>query len=236
MKLKASLDSLDGVDESIAKLYEKGEDGKFHLYVEGLVPKSKLDEFRDTNVRLLKDMEKFKDVDPTKYRELLLEHQKIQEKEWIEAGELDKVVNQRVATMRAEFETKENEYKKSNESMSRQLESLLIDNEVRAAATKLGVRPTAVDDVLLRAKTIYSIKDGVVTPKNSKGEVLYGKDGTTPMPITEWVDSLKKSADHLFVPSNGGGAPGSGSITPGGGANMTPTQKIAAGLAQRAGG
>lgn len=234
MKLKAMLESLEGIDESIAKLYEKGEDGKFHLSVDGMVPKSKLDEFRDTNVRLLKDMEKFKDVDPTKYRELLAEHQKIQEKEWIEAGELDKVVNQRVASMRAEFETKESDYKKSNESMTRQLESLLIDNEVRAAATKLGVRPTAVDDVLLRAKTIYSIKEGQVTPKDAKGQVLYGKDGVTPMPITEWVDSLKKSADHLFIPSNGGGAQGSGSSGPMN-SNLTPTQKIAAGLSQRAG-
>lgn len=234
MKLKATLKTLDGVDEAIAALYEKGDDGNYHLSVDGMVSKDKLDEFRNKNIELLKDMEKFKDVDPTKYKSLMEEHRKIQEKEWIEAGEIDKVVNQRISTMREEFQTKEADYVKSISTMNTRLESLLIDNEVRSAATKSGIRPSAVDDVLLRAKTIYSIKDGVAVPSDSKGQVIYGKDGVTPMAINEWVDSLKKSADHLFTPSNGGGAPGS-STGGNNGVPLTATQKIAAGLAARNG-
>lgn len=230
MALKSVLDNLDGVDESIAKLYTKGADGKYHLEVEGFVPKSKLDEFRETNVKLMKDMEKFKDIDPVKYRELAETARKIQEKEWIEKGEIDKVVEQRVATMRGDFETQINTFKTSNEAMSRQLEGLLIDNEVRAAATKLGVRASAVDDVLLRAKAVYKVKDGVATPVDSKGQVIYGKDGASPMAVTDWVGSLKQSAEHLFQTSSGGGAGGSGS-SGGGGANLSSVQKIAAGLA-----
>lgn len=235
MAIKSVLESLDGVAESIAALYTKGADGKYYLEVEGLVPKSKLDEFRDTNVKLMKDMEKFKDIDPVKYRELAETARKIQEKEWIEKGEIDKVVEQRVALMREDFTQKEVTYKTSNEAMSRQLESLLIDNQVRDAATKLGVRASAVDDVLLRAKAVYRVKDGVATPVDSKGQVIYGKDGTNPMAVTDWVGSLKQTAEHLFQGSTGGGA--GGSNTGGtGGANLTSVQKIAAGLAQMNGG
>lgn len=229
MTIKAILDSIDGLEPAIASLYTKGDDGKYTLAVDGMVPKSKLEEFRETNIRLMKDMEKFKDIDPVKYRELSETHRKIQEKEWIEKGEIDKVVEQRVNLMREDFTTKEKNLLTQNEAMSRQLESLLIDNEVRSAATKLGVRPTAVDDVLLRAKTVFKVKDGVATPMDSQGNTIYGKDGTNPMSVGDWVDSLKQSADHLFTPSNGGGAQGGA-----GGANLTnlsPVQKIAAGLA-----
>lgn len=230
MALKGVLETLDGVDESIAKLYAKGADGKYHLEVDGMVSKDKLDEFRTKNIALMKDMEKFKDVDPVKYRELAEQHRKIQEKEWIDAGEIEKVVEQRVANMRGDYETQITTVKASNEAMSRQLEGLLIDNEVRAAATKLGVRASAVDDVLLRAKAVYRVKDGIATPVDSKGQIIYGKDGTSPMAVTDWVGSLKQSAEHLFQTSSGGGASGSGSGG-GGGANLSSVQKIAAGLA-----
>lgn len=229
MKLKAILDSLDGLDENLAGLYTKREDGKFVLEVDGLVDKSKLDEFRTTNVKLMKDLDKFKDVDPVKYAELMREHQKIQEKEWIEAGEIDKVVEQRVTQMRTDFESRETGYKTNLQSMTSQLEKLLIDNNVREAAIKQGVRPTAVDDVLLRARTMFKIKDGNAVPFNDKGEVVYGKDGTSPMAIGDWVESLKGSADHLFNPSSGGGSQG-GTIPGRSAANLTATQKIAAGL------
>lgn len=229
MALKGVLDSLDGVDQTIAQFYSKGDDGKYRLSVEGMVDKSKLDEFRDTNVRLMKDIDKFKDVDPVKFRELAEEHRKIQEKEWIEKGELDKVVAQRVATMQTDFSAREKELSTVNESMSKQLESLLIDNEVRSAATKLGIRPSAVDDVLLRAKTVYKVKDGAATPFNDKGEMVYGKDGVNPMAVSEWVGSLKGTAEHLFTPSTGGGA--NGGVANNNSPNLTSIQKITAGLA-----
>jgi len=235
MALKSVLENLDGIAEPIAALYTKGADDKYYLEVEGLVPKSKLDEFRETNIKLMKDMEKFKDVDPVKYRELAETARKIQEKEWIDKGEIDKVVEQRVALMREDFIQKESSLKAANEAMSRQLESLLIDNQVRDAATKLGVRPSAVDDVLLRAKTVYRVIDGVATPVDSKGQVIYGKDGTNPMTVADWVGSLKQSAEHLFQSSTGGGASGSNS-SGASGANLTSVQKIAAGLAQLKGG
>lgn len=231
MALKFVVDSVDGMDATTAALYVKNADGKFYLDVDGAVSKTKLDEFRENNVRLLKDLEKFKDIDPVKHAELLRQQQALQEKKLIEAGEVDKVVEQRVGQMKTEYETRIGALTQENTLSKRQLESLLIDSAVRDAAIKSGVQPSAVEDVLLRAKTTFQIKDGQSVPMDSNGGVIYGKDGTTPMSVSDWTTGLKKTAPHLFLGSQGGGAQGSG----GGGAGMdmskmTPTQKITAGL------
>lgn len=230
--LKAVLDTLDGVDAAIQPLYTKGEDGKFILGVEGMVPSSKLDEFRTNNIELKRQIEQFKDVDPKRYKELVDQFNKLNEKKLIDAGEVDKVVEQRVTALRTEMEKTVKDLTESRDGLSNRLASVLIDSTVKSAAIAVGAVPTAVDDVVLRAKALFTLKDGEVVAMNSKGEVIYGKDGTTPLGIDEWVKTLKTMAPHLFAGMQGGGAGGSGH----GGkdtSKMTPTQKIAAGLEAR---
>lgn len=229
MKLKFKLDTLDGLDAAIAGLYEQGADGAYYLSVDGAVDKSKLDEFRNNNVKLLKDLEKFKDVDPAKYQELLALAKKQEEKKLIDAGEIDKVVEQRVGEMKSTYENQLKTLTEQNSVAQRQLESLLIDNAVRDAAVKSGVQPTAVDDVLLRAKATFKIKDGNAVPVDAQGNVVYGKDGTSPMSVVDWTTGLKKQAPHLFQGSQGGGAQGSGKGNVDT-SKLTSAQKIAQGL------
>ena len=57
MKLKHKIAQLDDVPESLRPLYSEGDDGAFYLQVEGLVPKSKLDEFRNNNVQLMQKLQ-----------------------------------------------------------------------------------------------------------------------------------------------------------------------------------
>jgi len=229
MKLKFKLDTLEGLDAAIAGLYEQGADGAYYLSVDGAVDKSKLDEFRNNNVKLLKDLEKFKDVDPAKYQELLDLSKKQQEKKLIDAGELDKVVEQRVGEMKSTYENQLKTLTEQNSVAQRQLESLLIDNAVRDAALKSGVQATAVDDVLLRAKATFKIKDGSAVPVDAQGNVVYGKDGTSPMSVVDWTSGLKKQAPHLFQGSQGGGAQGSGKGNVDT-SKLSSAQKIAQGL------
>lgn len=229
MPIPFIVDNIESVAEPLRTLYVKQEDGKFVLGVEGAVPRSKLEEFRDNNIELNKQIAKFKDVDPAKYRELMALQTQLDEKKLIEAGKVDEVVNQRVQTMKGEYDGQINDLKKNNDTLTRQLETLIIDNTVRDVSTKSGVLPTAVDDVLLRAKTLFKIKDGVATPLDAKGQVIYGKDGQNPQPISEWLEGLKEAAPHLFQGSQGAGSQGSGGRGPSN-PNMTATQKIAAGL------
>lgn len=234
MTLKYQVVSLDGLSEAIAALYTKGEDGKYTLSVEGAVPKSKLDEFRDKNVQLLKDAEKYKNIDPTKYEDLKKKAKEFEEKQWIEAGEFDKVVDNRVSQMKTDYDTKYNDLSSKYDLSQRQLESLLIDNKVQSVSAKIGIQPTALDDVLLRAKSTFKIKDGAAVASDKDGNIIYGKDGTTPMGIDDWAVNLKTNAPHLFLNSQGGGAQGSNGSGKPDFSNMSPTDKITYALKNKA--
>lgn len=229
MKLKFKIAKLEDVEEQFRGLYTEGGDGSFYLSVDGAVDKTKLDEFRNTNIDLMKKLEKYGDVDPSKLQELLENERKIQEKKLIDAGDIEGLVEQRVSTMKKEYDSKIKKLTEQLGMSNRQLETLLIDNAVREHAIKVGVQPTAVDDVLLRAKTVFSVQDGKPVAKDSDGKVIYGKDGTNTLHIGEWIGGLKEQAPHLFGQSAGSGA----STRPGGGTNnqnLTASQKIAAGL------
>jgi len=232
MAVKLVLDTIEGVDQHIAALYEKQEDGKYRLDDEGAVPREKLDEFRNTNIDLLRKLDGFKGVDPAKYQNLLGLEKKLTDKELIEAGKVDEVVSARVATMKSEHDGIVSQLNEQLSTSTRQLESLLIDSAVRVKALEAGVLPTAVDDVMLRAKTIFKIVNGQAVP-HQDGKPMYGKDGVSVLSVDEWVGSLAKSATHLFGQTQGGGAPGTRTTSrPGNSKTLTSVQKISAGLAK----
>lgn len=227
--LKYITDSLDGFEPTIAALYEPV-DGKFRLNVEGAAPREKLDEFRNNNITLSKQLDAFKGVDPAKYTNLLAIEKKLTDKELVDAGKVDEVVATRVQTLKTEHDGAIKGLNGQLEQATRQLESLLIDSAVRVKALELGVLPTAVDDVMLRAKSSFKIIDGQAVP-HQDGRPVYGKDGVKTMGVDEWIGALSKNAPHLFQANQGGGASGSrnaGRGAPGG--KMTSMQKIQQGL------
>lgn len=231
MTLKAVVDNLEALDKGLHALYEKGADGKFYLGVEGLIPASRLDEFRTNNIELKKSLERFEGVDPAKYKDLVDRERKLAEKKLIEAGEVDAVVEARVKAMRTEYDGKLTAANTANEGLNRQLSSLLVDSAVKSSAVELGVVATAIDDVVLRAKTVFRVKDGAVVAVNEKGEIRYGKDGTTPLGISEWTKDLKTAAPHLFQGFKGSGAQGANGLPAGTDVSkMSATAKISAGL------
>lgn len=232
MPLKFAVDSLDGLDESIQGLYTE-QDGKFYLDVDGAVSTDKVSEFRNKNIELLQQLDKFKGVDLDKYQDALSKIQEQEKKKVISMDKVDGIVDERVQTMKDEYESQLKTINDQNTVLNSQLETLVIDSAVRAAATKHKVLGTAVDDVILRAKSTFKMKDGEAMPYDAKGNVIYGKDGQTPLTIDSWVKGLGKTANHLFEPSQGGGIPpgGNGNLPAGmNPENMSPMQKIQAGL------
>jgi hypothetical protein len=190
--------------EAIKKEYSQGADGSYYLEVDGVVSKDKLKEFRDNNVRLQKQLEPFKDLDSETLADLRKAKKDLENAKLWDEGKVDEVVKDRTGNMRTEYETKLKERDDKLAAINHQLESVLIDGEVTKFAVDLGVRKTAVDDVLLRARTTFKLKDGKPTPFDSDGQVIYGKDGSNPMSPSEWLQGLNKSAPHLFEESNGG--------------------------------
>jgi hypothetical protein len=233
MALKFKLDSLDGVDPAHKVDYVQNEDDKkFYLQVEGVVSSDKLAEFRDNNISLSKKLEEYDGVDPKKYRDLVK----------MEADgkfngktneEIDQIIAERVGTMRTEYETTIDKLNKAVGVQGDQLSLLLVDNVVRDAANKNGVTGPAVDDILLRAKSVFKLVDGKPIPHDDRGNVIYGTDGTNPLSVVNWVGGLKKTASHLFPQSQGSGAAGGRPGLPNND-KLTSNQKIAQGLADRA--
>lgn len=238
MALKFVLDSLEGLEDAQKALYSKHTDGKYYLEVEGAVAKSKLDEFRDNNINLKQQLEemtdKYGNIDLEQYQKLLDQAAQDDGKKRITMDKVDEIVNERTTKMKEEYENQINQLKGVVDTQSSQLNGLLIDGAVRQAAAEAKVRSGAVDDVILRAKQTFRVVDGKAVAHDSDGKVIYGKDGSTPLSTSEWLTGLKKTADHLFEQSKGGGA-GGGDTKPGqtpqDTSNMSPLQKISAGMA-----
>ncbi len=218
--------SLDNVDASLKTHYEKGDDGVFYLNVTGAVAKSRLDEFRDNNVALSERLTKFKDVNLDEYNKLKTDA--LAGTKYTD-DDVTTMVEDRVKSMKTQFEADKVTSDGQLSIATAQLETLLVDSAIRRAATAAGVIPTAADDVVLRAKSIYKIEEGVAVPYDADGRTIYGKNGTSPMPPSEWVKSLKKTASHLFIASKGGGSVTS-SLTADQLSKLSPLQKITAGL------
>lgn len=233
MALKLKIAKLEDVAEALRTEYKKapdGEEGYVLDTAEPVVKKDKLDEFRNNNINLQKALDALKDVDPAKYRELVQLENQVKAGELIKAGKLEEAVNLRVDAMKTELEGKLTESNSNLTKANHQLYSLIINDTVKSAAIKAGVLPSAVDDVIHRARTIYVVEGGVPVPKEG-ANVIFGKDGKTPMQPEEWVGGLKEKAPHLFQGSQGSGANGGNQPGSKNTAGMTPTEKINAGLA-----
>ena len=226
MALKAILKSLEGLSDELKKQYVE-KDGAYHLDADGLVPKDRVDEFRNNNIDLKKQLDDLKKtyegIDVEQVKELLKKEIQLKEKKLIDSGKVDELLEERTKSMKTEYEKKIKELSDKVASSDTQLERLVIDNAIQSEAVKSGVRDTAMEDVLLRGRARFKLQDGKAVPLNGEGKTIYGKDGSTPESMTEWVSGLSTSTPHLFKPSTGGGTNGNN----GNGSNGAKTMKRA---------
>lgn len=252
MKLKLIVDSLDGIDEAHKGLYEKGEDGKYHLSVEGVEDvsglKSALQKERDAVKELKAKYAKYDGIDPTKAQEALEKLREIEEKErlirekeLIDKGELEKVIENRTKLMQQDHneqikkltERAENA-EKGLEATKMQLATAVIERGIADAVGEVGqARKGAMIDIIQRGRSTWTLDDnGKPVALNADGTTIYGKDGKAPISMKEWAENLLEQAPHLFEESKGGGA--KGSVIGGDGKvisaeelmKMTPAQKL----------
>ena len=91
MALKFKFKTKDEIPAEHLPLYAE-RDGAWQLDVDGAVEKTKLDEFRTTNVSLLKERDelkkRFEGIDPDEVRKLADEKRRLEEGAQLKAGEL----------------------------------------------------------------------------------------------------------------------------------------------------
>ncbi len=212
MALKFKFKSRDEIPAELQPHYVE-RDGAWTLDADGVVEKAKLEEFRATNVAILKERDdlrkRFEGIDPDAVRQLAEEKRKLEEAAQIKAGEVDKVLS---ARLKAELDKVHAPVVAERDALHGRLTAIQIDQAVVTEATKRGLRATAIPDITARARMTFKLVGGVPQAFEADGHnARMGKDGVTPMTLAEWVDALVSDAPHLFEANAGGGAAGSGS-------------------------
>ena len=215
MALKFKYASKDQVPAEQSAFYVQ-RDGAWFLDADGAVEKSKLDEFRNTNVTLLKERDdlkrRFEGIDPDEVRKLTDEKRKLEEAHQVKAGEVEKVIDARLKSARAEWDKLHGVVVGERDALNGRLTAIQIDQAVVTEATKRGLRASAIPDITSRARMNFKLVGGVSQAFEADGQTArVGKDGLTPMTLAEWVDAFVSDAPHLFEANAGGGAAGSGS-------------------------
>ena len=215
MALKFKYQSKAEVPSEHASLYVE-RDGAFVLDAEGAVEKSKVDEFRTNNLALKNQLAelttKFDGIDPESVKTLLAEKAKLEEEKLIKDGEVEKLVENRTKKILGDMEKRLQGAEQQASSLSAQLVEREIERNVVEAASKIGLRASAIPDIKLRARTVFKISGGRISAVESDGQTpVFGRDGVTPLSFDEWVARQVVEAPHLFESSAGGGAVGHGS-------------------------
>lgn len=215
MALKFKFKTREEIPAEQVSLYTE-RDGAWVLDVPDVVEKAKHDELRNTSAAALKERDELKQrfdgIDPEQVRALLAEKQKLEEDKSLKAGEVEKVIESRIKGIKADLEKQVSTLAGERDALTSRLTAIQIDQGVITAATKRGLRATALTDITARARAVFRLVNGVPAAFESDGKfVRYGRDGLTPMTLDEWVDTQVTDAPHLFESNAGGGAAGNAS-------------------------
>ena len=121
--------------------------------------------------------------------------------------------------MKQAHEESLNEYTSRLERAEGELARVTIDRSLTEAGAKVGLRASAVDDLINRGRAVFTLKDGAPVALDADGNPRYNTSGN-PMSTEDFVEDLVKKAPHLFDESKGSGsAPGSSSASPHNGVN-----------------
>ncbi len=190
------------IEELEAKIKEQDEALK--------VEKAKVGEFRDNNIALTKSVDdlnlKFKGIDIDEYSKMQKEAQELKDKKMISTGKVDELIKDKVNKIRTEQVAEMQKMKDTNATLSTQLNEQVVGSAVKTAAIKAGVIGTAIDDVLTRANSMWTVKDGKPVAVNKDGAVIWVEGTTEPLTLDKWVESLNETAPHLFGDNKGTGA------------------------------
>lgn len=186
----------------------------------------------------------FEGIDPVRTKEMLAAFASEEEKKLIASGPegIKRVVEARMEKQREDMAKQIDEAVKREQGaleVASKFMERVLDNHVRAAAAEAGVIPSAVEDVLLRGRQIFSVnEEGDAVQYDEDGETaILGKDGRTPFSPKEWIDQMKEKAPHWFPATGSGGGAGGSAKGKGGGidfSKLSPQEKLTAAREGRA--
>ena len=231
MAYNLTFDELSKVPEELKDAVQE-KDGVFVVKVE---PASKIAEFRENNIKISKERDALNgtlsqalkllgvgspdelsaaEENLGKLRDIA---RKVEDGELVQNTSLEQALEKRTTEMRSTLQAQIAEKAKEMEAWQKRasafeskLKNTLIDRAISQAALdkEIGAYPSALPDIMSRARELFTIDDNdKIVPKRN-GEIVYGADGTSPMSVKEYLQSLRNDAPHLFQGAQGGGATG----------------------------
>lgn len=206
------------LDETQAAALKEALGGKVQEYVDKEVSglKSKNTELLGANRTFKSELEtlkgQFDGLDIEAVKGLLTKVGQDEETKLIAEGKLDEVINRRTERLRGDLDKQvkaANERADKAEAFAAKYSDKVLADSIRAAAIKAGALPEAAEDIILRARGTFKLsEDGEPVATDRAGEVVYGKDGKTPLSPLEWAESLRETATHLWPRAQGAGQTG----------------------------
>lgn len=158
------------------------------------------------------NLKRYDGIDPDAVKTILQRFSDDEEAKLIAAGKIDEVLDKRTERLRADVDKKlkaASDRAEKAESFSKKFSDRVLGDSIRSAALKAGAIPGAVDDIILRAKGVFTLnEEGEAVAVDNEGSPLLGKDGKTPLSPVEWAESLKDTAPHLWPQASGTDAGG----------------------------
>lgn len=223
MKLKMTVDNIEGLDDNVQKLYSKGDDGKFYLDLDGYdaTAQAKVKEFRQTNIDLMKERDelakKFSGIDLDKYNEMVEKERQMKDKELLDKGQIEDYVAQRTERMRQDYDSKieslqtiKDKLEKELGESQNQLSRVLIDSEIQKSVSSIGaLKKNAMMHILNVGRQQWKLESNEPVARTPDGKMIYGKDGSNPITFDEWAETLVKDFPYLFENPEGSQSKGS---------------------------
>ena len=189
------------IDQEVAKAVDGLKNKNGTLIGETKQLKNELNEFKT----------KYAGIDPESVRNILSKFANDEEAALIAKGDIDTVLSKRTERMSTDFNKKltdEASRATRAEAKAAKLADRTLAGALRDAAIKAGALPEALEDIVLRSRSMWRLsEDGDAVAMNGE-EVVLGKDGRTPLSPSEWTESLRETASHLWPKAQGTGAPG----------------------------
>ncbi|MFC0225676.1 hypothetical protein [Serratia aquatilis] len=158
------------------------------------------------------NLKRYDGIDPDAVRGILKRFSDDEEAKLIANGKIDEVLNKRTERMRSDADKQIKaavERAEKAEMLAKKFTERVLGDAIRSAALETGALVGATDDIILRAKGVFTLNDdGEAVAIDKDGNPIMGKDGKTPLSPVEWAESLKDTAPHLWPGAEGSGAGG----------------------------
>ncbi len=173
---------------------------------------------RDTILDEKKKLEaRYKGIDPDSIGEAVAFHNEYKDNEFLKTGKIDELVDQRTSQLKADHDdallevtTELETSRKTGKGYQSLYETKILEDTIKSAALNAKVIPSALEDVVARAKNVFSLGDDFkVEARDSEGNLLKNEKDIIVTPAN-WMEVLKATSPHFWPASKGAGFGGSG--------------------------